>query len=179
MIRKKYSSDYKIHQSLDKNGRIKKEAEYTGTKYRFALPKEARLPRAGRLFAAGVLGWAAYLLPLATRNYLSSVIFCILPHVCAAIPLWLFLYSLFQARFGQEPLFREKADKISGRLYYGALATAVLSALAVLGSLAWILFMAHGNFVAGDILFLICDCYLLLLSGVVFYLRDLCKMEAA
>lgn len=177
MIRKKYSSDYKVHQTLNKDGRLKKEAEYVGSKYVFALSGETRLPLARKFFFAGILGWAAYLLPLATRNHLSNVVFCILPHVCTAIPLWFLFHGIFQAAFSPEPLIREKADKAFSHLCYGTAAALVFSALAALGDLIWGIFLSQGNLAGGDYLFFLCDCYLLVFSILAFRHQDLCRTE--
>lgn len=175
MIKKKYAADYKVSSQKNNNGSHNKSAEYIGNYYTFTLSKELRLPLSRRLLCAGGVCCILYLIPISTVNNLSSVPYSILPHLCAAFPLWFILHSLIQTSFAKEPLIHENADKANSYLAYGAVALSTITAFAALCSCCWIFFFSSERLVFCDVLFLICDCLLLVFGITAYHFRFISK----
>lgn len=153
MGNKKYRSDYKLRYDADDKGRIKADAVYTGSLYRFAAEEQTRLRAAKRtvLFAAGA--WLAWLLPLLVKSGAAHAFYVIFPQVGSGIALWYLTLGAAAFLRGGEPLSRKQSEQLQNRLGGGCAVSMMLAAVSFVGCAV---FMLRNGAAAGDVLFAFC-----------------------
>ncbi|MBR5501398.1 MAG: hypothetical protein IKV55_00020 [Oscillospiraceae bacterium] len=150
MGNKKYRSDYKLRYDADDKGRIKADAVYTGSLYRFAADADVRQRGAKRTALFTAAAWLAWLLPLLVKSAAAHAFYVIFPHVGSGIALWyLALGAAAFVRSG-EPLSRQQSEQLQNRLGGGS---AVGMALALISFAGCAVFMLNSGAAAGDMVF--------------------------
>ncbi len=160
----KYTKDYRLSDRLDKKGRVRTSAEYIGDYYRLA-DVEAGIGFARVLVVLSVLGWFCFAVALIPQSRAAHLMYAVLPHVFAAIPLYtVSVGAVTVLRRGRGKLIHSDSDKPAGRLRNASIVGTVLTAL-ILIALAVTYFVGSSGFSGGDAVFAACEAAL---CGVFF-----------
>lgn len=172
---KKYIKDYKFSESVTERGRIKTEAVYVGSYYRFTDPElGGRLSR--QLLPACVLLWAVFFAALIPESSSMRRMFVALPYAFTALPLGLLTGTAWRIRTQKQPFIHSDSDKISTRGPASMLFTMLLAGVSFLGAGIAALVRPE-SLSAGDALFIPLSAVLTVLSALVFTRRKGLKTE--
>ena len=150
MGNKKYRSDYTLRYDADEKGRIKADAVYTGSRYRFAADEQTRLRSAKRTVLFVAAAWLAWLLPLLVKSAASHAFYIIFPQVGSGIALWYLTLGAAAFLRGGESLSRQQSEQLQNRLGGGCAVSMMLAAVSFVGC---VVFLLQNGAAAGDILF--------------------------
>ena len=150
MSYRKYMNDYRIEQYVDDKGRTKSMAVYVGGDFILAPAISVRDKRL--VPAMSVVAWIALLGALFPLTGAEHMFYIMLPFIFSTLPLFLLTGPAFLLAFEKEPMTRERADKIAGRLPRCSILTALLSGAACLG-LVITAVLDRSSMLFGDILF--------------------------
>lgn len=167
---KKYVKDYRPSDTVDARGRLHTEYEYIGGDYYFCEGLQPVRSRARVLCILCAVGWASWLAPLLFNNGAMHLPYISFPYIFAALTLWLLSMAAYTALTVAEPMKRKQSDRLTNWLPGTTLATAILSGIALLGTLATRIFRADA-LNAYDWLFGICAVLLCAAAVAVFSQR--------
>lgn len=130
MLARKYVKDYRLEDKLDARGKLRTELVYIGGEYVFCAPERAggRYRRAALLL--NVLSWLCFIGALLPHSLATNTMYCVLPFVACVMTLIYETAAVIVAMTAREPLKREQADRLSGRLPITALLTLIFSGVA-------------------------------------------------
>ncbi|MCL2342695.1 MAG: hypothetical protein FWC62_02200 [Firmicutes bacterium] len=166
-MNKKYVRDFRLEESLDSRGRVKKTATYIGGDYIFADPEAASKKNRLRIAVLTALCWPIFLAPLFPVTRAGKLIYAILPFAGNILVLSVLSMSAYSLLRAGEVMHREQAMKLSGRLPACALFVMILSGIAVL-SVAFTALLLWRALPFTDALFLACAALLCALGAVLF-----------
>ena len=149
MGNKKYRSDYTLRYDADEKGRIKADAVYTSSRYRFAADEQTRLRSAKRTVLFAAAAWLAWLLPLLVKSAASHAFYIIFPQVGSGIALWYLTLGAAAFLRGGESLSRKQSEQLQNRLG-GCAVSMMLAAVSLVGC---VVFLLQNGAAVGDILF--------------------------
>ena len=154
MARNRYESDYRLTERVDPRGRVRRDAEYIGTEYRYVLePAALRRARRGVLIACAA-GAAAFIGALLPHSAASHTIYITLPFVFTALPLGIAAETVLSAPRGGGTLERRQADRLSNRFPAAAAFIVILCGIALIGE--GVRALTGGDLSAGDAVFSAC-----------------------
>lgn len=165
MISKKYLVDYRVVETVDDKGKIRAEAVYIGGDYVVEPPVAVR--DRWLILGLSALSWVAFIGALLPVTDAAQIAYVMLPYVACMVTMYLMTGAAIMFVREKEIMTREKAEKISKRVLYGTLLTAVLSGASFI-ALTVTIITSDSEFPANDILF---DALLLVIaaaSGVAF-----------
>lgn len=169
MVTRKYLKDYRLEDSLDERGRLRTRAVYVGGDYVFSMPQRAGKRQRWTILLLNVACWLLFfgaLLPSSTASY---TLYCVLPFVACVLTLLYESAAVGSLMTAKEPLKREQADRLSGRLPTTALLTLIFSGVA-LGGCGVIALRAWGTLLWGDAVFAAAAALLAGASAAILYL---------
>lgn len=151
MAGKKYTNDYRLTERVDDRGRVRRETEYVGPRYRAVLgPDDFRRQRRLALFVCAA-GFAAFAAALVPRSAASHRAYIALPFVFSVLPLGIAGETLLSVPRDGGALERRQADRLANRYPAAALFVVLLCAAALIGEGAYAL--SGGALSAGDAVF--------------------------
>ena len=131
---KKYVKDYRLSDSLDAKGRIRTEYEYIGGSYYRCADSATAAAKSRLLVILCTIGWVCWLLPLLFNNGSMRLAYISFPFIFAALTLWLLSTSAYTAVTAPDPMKHKQSDRLTNMLPGTALATAILSGIALIGT---------------------------------------------
>lgn len=130
---RKYVKDYRPTDSLDAHGKLHTEYTYVGGSF-YRLSDAQTFRRRSRLLAVlCVLGWIFWLVPLLFNNGAMHLFFISYPFIFCALTLWMLSMAAYTALTAPDPMKHKQSDKLTNWLPGTALATAILSGIALIG----------------------------------------------
>lgn len=173
---KKYVKDYRRSDSWDAGGRLSSEYEYIGGSF-YRLTDAPTAKRKSRLLAGlCVLGWLCWLLPLLFNNGAMHLFYISYPFIFCALTLWMLSMAAYTALTAPDPMKHKQSDRLTGWLPGTALATAILSGIALIGLFIALIFHL-GTLNAYDWLFGSCAAVLCAASITAFSQRRFFRTE--
>ncbi len=169
MVTRRYLKDYRIDDKLNARGKLRADAIYIGGDYRFIDPEAASSGKRYAILIMNVLSWSAFVGALVPQSSASHTMYCVLPLVASVLALFYESMAVYALMTLKEPMRHEQSDKLTVRLPLSSIASAVLSAAALIG------FIVHGALspallVPGDTVFAVLSGVLAVLSAVIFIL---------
>lgn len=165
MANRKYIKDYTLTHSVDKKGRYRTGAEYTGDLFTFReAPEPVRRQGIRAAIACGI-AWAAWIGSLFLNTGAMRCFYISLPYVFTALALWHLSSSVVTILTAKPPLYRRQSHQVSMIYPPAALWSAALPAVSLLG-LGITAALGKGSFNTQDIWFavlgaipVVCACF--------------------
>lgn len=136
---RKYRNDYRLEPQLNRKGKLRNVAVYSGAYYRFLHPLPEVCRAKWQLAVVQALVTVTLLLPLCVRCGYTEQIYVILPFAAGFIPDYLLWAGFWRVHTAQAAVTREHCEKASKRIVNASVFQLVTSALIVLASLVFLL----------------------------------------
>lgn len=161
---KKYYKDYKLVSRTLPNGKVKQVAEYIG-KYYISCLSKTDLKKMKFYYLALVLCSSATAMGAGFLNNPGSrIVYVALPYVSLFLPIAYSLMGTIGFIRTDEKLTRVLYDKTKVRIRRATIWQILLSVLAILGDVVFILYRIDKNFLQKELVFLGCLVLVLLLN---------------
>lgn len=167
-MERKYLSDYRVTERVDAAGRVRREREYIGGRYCYALGPAALKRAKTQALVLCAVGWASFAAALMPDSAASRTFYAVFPFLFAAIPIGLVTEIVLSAPKGEEPMERRQADKLTDRYPAAAVFIVILSALSLVGE--GVYGLLGGAYMTGDIVFSLCSAFLAM-CGVLLLIK--------
>ncbi len=172
MTSKKYTQDYSVEYEKLPGGKMKSRTVYTGKDFVFAAPKE-KIRGTAELFTFYIAAaWCALLIPLFMQSGASRTWYIIIPHACTFMPLFNISAMTFRLWTAKQPLTRKESEIFSLRAPNSSIFFLVLSGIATSGILIRLFLKPAFFVIPGDLVFILCELFLLSVSCLLFRSRN-------
>lgn len=137
---RKYVKDYRLSDPTEAGGRLRTEYEYIGGSFYRCTDALTAKRKARLLIGLCAVGWLCWLAPLLFNNGAMHLFFISYPFIFCALTLWMLSMAAYTALTAPDPMKHKQSDKLTSWLPGTALATAILSGIALLGLLIALIF---------------------------------------
>lgn len=172
MKSKKFVKDYRLKDEFLANGKIKTKAEYVGDFYFFSSDKELleKHKKAAKIFC--VLTWVLFVCALIPLSSATKLTYVVVPFVLTAFPLIFLSDALLEFIRANQPLTRQKADKLINRLPICSFLMIIFCGGSFVAFLVKLIISPEifKNFVGGNIIFMLCQ--LLITFAALFIFKN-------
>ena len=155
MVSRKYAGDYRLENRTDAKGRVKTVAVYRGRDYFFEDPRARERGTRRTLALLALALWPELIVPLIPQTLAGRTAWIVLPYAAALMPALFLSMSVWNYLRAREPMHREIADRISGRVPICTLLTAILTLAALVGEIVQII-LQWSLLAPADALFALC-----------------------
>ena len=182
MISKKYTSDYRLENVTDKDGKIKTVPVYCGTYYQLASERDKlKQVRLYSLIACGFY-WVFFFFGLAFDSGSLRQIYVSLPYVFSCLPAAFYSFSVYNFSKSvtnppEKGFTRKQRDAISEKIPQNAFISFLLSCGGMLGMVFYFIFRYKTYGGVQDVLILVSLSVMATASLFVFSLKRHFKMQ--
>ena len=174
MSSRKYTKDYRIEPYLDRKGRLRDRAVYSGLYYTFCQDRREVQKIAWLLSALTLLATVTVVLPMCFSCDYFRRFYLVLPQAFLLLPLYFLWAAILRVFTAGEKVTQEHRDKIVNRIPSAGWAFLILSAVCAIGAVVYALIDApHGaDWLAGA-----CSLARLIPALLLFLMRGKIQME--
>ena len=183
MVSKKYTKDYRLENTIGKDGKIVTVTVYCGEYYGFIADKDKLRRARAYIVLSCLFYWVFFWLGLAFDSGSMRQLYVSLPYFIGFLPaVYLSSSVYYLVKYTRRPLekgfTREQHDRVYERMAQSSFVTLLLAAFAAVGVVFYFIFKFKTLGGLGDILTVLSILIMLTASALVFVTKKYAKMQA-